>query len=142
VEKTALVAQRFRFYAGLYQAISIVFLLLGLALVCLLLLEPATVSNYWIAGSFLAAAYLWGVSGLGYAGVRAYITGSRQSTASLLAFMVMIVAFLSLFVAAISLETHHDAWLGTVPNLLVTTSLFAFGAVSYLIEIVYLTLER
>ena len=60
----------------------------------------------------------------------------------MLAFMVMIVAFLSLFVAAASVVANHEAWLGAGPNLAATGALFVFGVGSYMIEILYLATEQ
>jgi len=90
----------------------------------------------------MAAIYLWCVSGLGYAGAKAYRGSRTDGTASLIAFMVMIVAFLSMFVAAASLVLHSSASLPTAPNLVGAGLLFVFGIGSYMIEIIYLAVER
>ena len=119
-----------------------IFLVLSPALFAIHRLDQNEVSGYWAAASLLAAIYLWNASGLGFAGAWVYETNEIQGTSALVAFMVMIVAFLSLFVAALSVVAHHAAWLGTMANLSAAAALFVFGVGSYMIEIVYLATAR
>lgn len=51
----------------------------------------------------------------------------------------MVVAFLSIFVAVVSVVAQQAAWLAIVPNLAAASVLFVFGVGSYMIEILYLT---
>ncbi len=133
------IADGFKFYAWLYRFLAVIFLLLVPVFIVANVAENSTSSSYWAAASFLAGVYLWSVSGLGYAGAKSYGTGSNST---LIAFMVMIVAFLSMFVATVSVVAHHQAWLGAIPNLVVASFLFVFGVGSYMIEIIYLTTEQ
>ena len=55
--------------------------------------------------------------------------------------MVMIIAFLSLFLSAASVAAYHFHWLPTGPNLAVAAGVFAFGIGSYFIEVLYLATE-
>lgn len=136
------VADGFRFYAWLYRVLSIIFLFLAPAFLVLNVAESDSSSAYWAAVSLQAAIYLWCVSGLGYSGARSYATGQSKGTSSLVAFMVMIVVFLSMFVAAASVIAHHAAWLPVMPNLAAASTLLVFGVGSYMIEIIYLATER
>ena len=138
--KTKRIADGFKFYAWLYRFLAIIFFLLTPTFMTLNVTGNSDVSSYWATASFLAAVYLWCVSNLGYAGAKAYGTG--QGTSSLTAFMVMIVAFLSMFVAVVSVVAQHCAWLGIVPNLVAASTLFVFGVGSYMIEIIYLATEH
>lgn len=140
--RTAKVAEGFRFYAMLYRSVAVLFLALSPALFAIHRMDQNEVSTYWPAASLLAAFYLWNASGLGFAGARIYETNEIRGTSALVGFMVMIVAFLSLFVAALSVMAHHAAWLGTMPNLVAAAALFVFGVGSYMIEIVYLATAR
>lgn len=138
-ERNQRIANGFKFYAWLYRFLAVIFLLLAPVFIVANVAENGTSSLYWAAASFLAGVYLWGVSGLGYAGAKSYGSGFNSS---LIAFMVMIVAFLSMFVATVSVVAHHHAWLGTMPNLIAASLLFVFGVGSYMIEIVYLATEH
>ncbi len=138
-EQNQRVADGFKFYAWLYRFLAVIFLLLAPIFIIANVAENSTSSSYWAAASFLAGIYLWGVSGLGYAGAKSYGSGSNSS---LIAFMVMIVAFLSMFVAVVSVVAHQFAWLGVVPNLIAASTLFVFGVGSYMIEVIYLATEH
>lgn len=138
-EQNQRIADGFKFYAWLYRFLAVIFLLLAPVFIFANVAENSTSSLYWAAASFLAGVYLWGVSGLGYAGAKSYGSGFNSS---LIAFMVMIVAFLSMFVAVVSMVAHQHAWLGTMPNLIAASLLFVFGVGSYMIEIVYLATEH
>jgi len=141
-EKIKRVADGFKFYAWLYRFLAVIFLVLAPIFVWLNVVENSNSSSYWAACSFLAGVYLWCVSGLGYAGAKSYSIGQNQGTSSLVAFMVMIVAFLSMFVAVVSVVAHHSAWLTPTLNLAAASTLFVFGVGSYMIEIIYLATER
>ena len=141
-EKTKRIADGFKFYAWLYRFLAVIFLVLSPIFVWLNVAENSTSSSYWAASSCLAGVYLWCVSGLGYAGAKSYRTGQNQGTSSLVAFMVMIVAFLSMFVAVVSVVAHHLAWCTPTLNLAAASTLFVFGVGSYMIEIIYLATER
>lgn len=130
------IAEGFRFYAWLYRFLAVVFLLLGPIFWAANTSEDNM--NYWAVSSVLAGIYLWFCSGLGFAGARDYAAESARSAVFLLTFMVMIVAFLSAFVAVISIVAMQSNWLATAPNLAATSLLFVFGVGSYFIEIVYL----
>lgn len=138
-QKIKCVADGFKFYAGLYRFLAVIFLLLAPLFVVLNVAESSTATSYWAIASLMAGVYLWGVSGLGYAGAKSYGSGSNSS---LVAFMVMIVAFLSMFVAVVSVVAQQFAWLAVVPNLIAASLLFVFGIGSYMIEIVYLATEH
>jgi hypothetical protein len=140
-ERIKRVAGGFRFYAWLYRLLSAVFLILCPCLVLLNTLD-SSISLHWAVCCFLAATYLWCVSGLGFVGAEAYGNGQEQGRVSVLAFMVMIVAFLSIFIATISTIAHEFGWASTAPNLIIAGILFVFGVGSYMIEIVYLSTER
>ncbi len=129
------IAEGFRFYAWLYRFLAVVFLLLGPTLLAANTNENNV--NYWAVSSVLSGIYLWFCSGLGFAGARDYAIEAAHGTIVLLTFMVMIVAFLSAFVAVISVVAQSN-WLATAPNLAATSLLFLFGVGSYFIEIVYL----
>ena len=119
----------------------IVFILLAPALFWIDVLDSSTSTLYWSASSLLAGTYLWCVSGLGYAGAKAYKVGHGQAIASLIAFMVMVIAFLSMFVAATSIVAHCYGWLPMWHNLVTAGGLFVLGVGSYMIEIIYLATE-
>jgi hypothetical protein len=140
-ERIKRIADGFKFYAWLYRFLSFIFLFLAPVLLALNVADNSIASAYWASASFLAGMYLWCVSGLGYAGAKVYGTDKVQGTASLVAFMVMIVAFLSMFVAVASVVAQHSSWLAPLPNLVGTSTLFAFGVGSYMIEIMYLVTE-
>lgn len=140
-ERVYCIAGGFRFYAWLYRLLAIIFLILAPALVALNVADNTNASTYWGMASFLAGIYLWNVSGLGYAGAKSYLQRQPQSISTLASFMVMIVAFLSLFVAAVSVLAHQMEWVATWPNLLGATLLFIFGIGSYMIEVIYLVTQ-
>lgn len=140
-ERIHCVANGFRFYAWLYRVLSLVFIGLAGAFIALRNMGSEEISTYWIGASALGAIYLWVVSGLGYYGAKAYGAGQSQSSNLLVCFMVMIVAFLSLFVAALSVVTHYLSWVGNAWNLVSMAALFVFGVGSYMIEILYLTTQ-
>jgi hypothetical protein len=140
-ERVRRVADGFRFYAWLYRVLGLIFLGLAVILAILSAMDAEGVSSYWAGVSFLGGCYLWIVSGLGYRGARAYGGAQPQSIPLLVSFMVMVVAFLSLFVAALSVIAHHHGWLANGVNITAISSLFVFGVGSYLIEIVYLVTE-
>ena len=135
-QETRQIADGFRFYAWLYRFLAVVFLALGPTLWAANIGENNV--NYWAASSILAGIYLWFCSGLGFAGARDYADESARGTVILLTFMVMIVAFLSAFVAVISVAAMQSNWLATAPNLMAAGLLFVFGIGSYFIEIIYL----
>lgn len=141
-ERIKCIADGFKFYAWLYRFLAVIFFLLAPIFVVLNVAESSASSSYWAAASCLAGVYLWCVSGLGYAGAKSYRMGQNQGTSSLVAFMVMIVAFLSMFIAVVSVVAHHSAWLAITPNLVAASTLFVFGVGSYMIEIIYLATER
>lgn len=136
------VAEGFKFYAALYRSLAVVFLVLAPTLLAINMVEADAVSSYWAGASLLAGVYLWSVSGLGYAGVKCYATDQEKGTGALVAFMVMIVAFLSLFVAVISVTAHYSGWLPSAANLAMVGAMFVFGVGSYMIEILYLATQR
>jgi hypothetical protein len=140
-ERVRRVAKGFRFYAWLYRFLAVVFFLLAPAFVWLDVAENSASPSYWAAASFLAGVYLWCVSGLGYAAAKSYGMDQNQGTSSLIAFMVMIVAFLSMFLAVASVVAHHSAWLTAVPDLAAASTLLVLGVGSYMIEIIYLATE-
>jgi hypothetical protein len=135
------IANGFRFYAWLYRLLAVIFLSLSLALGALKISLAGSETWYWCVASLLAAIYLWLVSGLGYAGAGAYRRGEGSSISALIGFMVMIIAFLSLFLSAASVAAYHFHWLPTGPNLAVAAVVFAFGVGSYFIEVLYLATE-
>ena len=135
-QEDLIVAAGFRFYAWLYRFLSVVFLLLGPTLLAVYSDENSMVYPSAISG--LAGVYLWFVSGLGFAGARAYAKNTKSGAVVLIAFMTMMVAFLSAFIATISVLAAQLGWLATAPNLVATGLLFVFGIGSYFIEIVYL----
>ncbi|MCE9554788.1 MAG: hypothetical protein K8T91_15645 [Planctomycetes bacterium] len=141
VERITTIADGFDFYARLYRLLSVAFLLVASILFGLTALEGSDSWFYWAATSLLAGIYLWCVSGLGFAGAKAYRGNQTQGASCLVAFMVMIVVFLCMFVAVASVIAHHSAYLATIPNLAAASALFIFGVGSYLIEIVYLVSE-
>lgn len=138
---TKRVADGFKFYAWLYRFLAVVFLLLAPVLFAFGAAGDKTSSTYFALCSLLAGLYLWSVSGLGYAGAKSYAANRDNGTTSLIAFMVMVVAFLSLFVAAISIVVQQNSWIPMLPNLAGAALLFVFGVGSYLIEIVYLATD-
>lgn len=140
-DRVKCIADGFRFYAWLYRLLAVIFLSLSLALGALKISLAEGGTWYWCVASLLAAVYLWLVSGLGYAGAAAYRRGEGNSISALMAFMVMIIAFLSLFLSAASVAAYHFYWLTTGPNLAVAAGVFAFGIGSYLIEVLYLATE-
>lgn len=135
------IADGFQFYAWLYRLLAVIFLSLALVLGALKISLTESGTWYWCIASLLAAVYLWLVSGLGYAGAGAYRRGEGYSISALIGFMVMIIAFLSLFLSAASVAMYHFHWLPTGPNLTVTAGAFAFGIGSYFIEVLYLATE-
>ena len=135
------IADGFRFYAWLYRLLAVIFLGLSLVLGALKISLAEGGTWYWCVASLLAAVYLWLVSGLGYAGAAAYRRGEGNSISALMAFMVMIIAFLSLFLSAASVAAYHFHWLTTGPNLAMAAGVFAFGIGSYFIEVLYLATE-
>lgn len=140
--RTRRIADGFRFYASLYRLLAVVFFLVCPALIAVGTVDQSRAWHYWAGAGLFAGAYLWNVSGLGYAGARSYAAGNAESTSSLVAFMVMIVAFLSMFVAAASIVLPHASPAEAVPNLIAAGLLFALGIGSYMIEIIYLATER
>lgn len=142
-ERVKRIADGFTFYASLYRFLGALFFLIAPLFALLpIVAGDGRASFYWAGASLLAGIYLWCVSGLGYAGARSYAQGQRDGISLLIAFLVMIVAFLSLFVAAVSVVAHDSAWLDSVLNLAATAGLFVFGVGSYMIEILYLATER
>jgi hypothetical protein len=135
------IANGFRFYAWLYRMLAVIFLSLTLALGALKISLAESGTWYWCVTSLLVAIYLWLVSGLGYAGARSYRRGEGGSISALIGFMVMVIAFLSLFLSAASVAAYHSHWLPTGPNLAIVSLVFAFGVGSYFIEIFYLATE-
>ena len=135
-QEDLIIAAGFRFYAWLYRFLAVVFLLMG-PLSTFAEVGPNG-SAYWATTSVFAGVCLWFISGLGFAGARAYANNTARGAVVLIAFMAMIVAFLSAFVAAISVVAAQLGWLATAPNLVATGLLFVFGIGSYFIEIVYL----
>jgi len=141
MDRIECLADGFRFYAWLYRLLAVIFVSLSLVLAALKISLGESGTWYWCLASLLAAAYLWLVSGLGYAGAGAYRRGEGNSISALMAFMVMIIAFLSLFLSAASVAAYHFHWLTTGPNLAVAAGVFAFGIGSYFIEVLYLATE-
>ena len=137
-DRVRCVAEGFRFYAWLYRVLAMIFMALTGLLAALQGMGSDGISAYWIGASCLGGIYLWIVSRLGYYGAAAYGQQQPQSTSLLVSFMVMIVAFLSLFVAAVSVVAHHLGWVSSGLNLMAISALFVFGVGSYLIEIIYL----
>lgn len=135
-QETLQIAAGFRFYAQLYRLLAVIFLLLGPILIAADIGENNL--NYWAASSVLAGVYLWFVSGLGFCGARDYAVNPARGSVVLIAFMTMIVAFLSAFVAVVSVVAMQFNWLATTPNLAATGLLFVLGVGSYFIEIIYL----
>lgn len=132
------IARGFQFYAMLYRSQSIPFLVLALLCVTFNLAENTAASLYWALASLFAALYLWCISGLGYAGATCYRIDQEKGRIALFAFMVAIIAFLSVFVAAVSVAVIFTALISPAPNIAAAAALFVFGIGSYMIEIVYL----
>jgi hypothetical protein len=129
-DKIALLARGFHFYAWLYRGVGVLFLLLAPALLL--------VETYSAIASLFAGLYLWFVSGLGNKGADAYLESDSEAKITLVAFFVMIVAFLSLFVGTLSRIADELVLLPPFLNLPIASGLFVFGIGSYLIEIIFL----
>jgi len=140
--RTQVIADGFKFYAALYRCLGVLLLLAGTALYSLDRAGDTQNLGYWAAVSGLAGTYLWFASGLGYSGARIYRDGQAQGASTLIAFMVMIVALLSLFMAAMSVAAEAVTGFPVTFNLATSSGLFVFGVGSYLIEILYLATER
>ncbi len=138
-ERAKRIADGFTFYARLYRCLAIVFALLALA--CFWLSTIGETSWFYGGAVLLAAVYLWSVSGLGKVGALSYARGETQGRIALLAFLVMIVASLSLFISAASVVALQQTRLPPAVNLAGTSALLVFGIGSYLIEIIYMATE-
>jgi len=141
-ERIRCVANGFRFYAGLYRLLAGVFLLVALLLLAIPLMDRDSAPPYWVAASLFAALYLWIVSGLGYTGAASYRKGEWQGVPLLVTFIVTIIAFLSMFLAGVSIAASCSTWLSASANLSAAGALLVFGVGSYIIEVVYLVTER
>lgn len=142
LQRTQRIADGFKFYALLYRILAFVFLLPALAFAILSAEAEGTPFIYWAGASMGATLYLWGASSLGWNGAITYRHNPAEGRIALLAFMVMIVAFLSLFVGAVSVAVHYASGVSVLPNLAAATLLFIFGIGSYGIEIIYLASEK
>lgn len=140
-ERIACIADGFKFYAHLYRFLSILFFFLAPILYFSYRGTDPDTALYAALADFAAGTYLWSITSLGYAGAQAYRQQKRGARTSLLAFMVMIVAFLSAFVAAISIVAQQREILTVWTNILSCSALFILGIGSYFIEIVYLATE-
>lgn len=132
----------FKFYAALYRSLAIVFLVVSVAFAALINTEEGASFMYWASASLGAALYLWDASSIGMAGSQTYRHNPTVGRTILLGFMVMVVAFLSLFVGVISAAIHYVAGISTLLNLAATTLFFVFGIGSYGIEIIFLSSEK
>ena len=135
------VARGFAFYALLYRSLACVFLASGLALSALCRSDGATAS-YWPAVSLVAAGYLWIAGGLARRGAASFRRGDDAAVTQLVTFVVMVIAFLSMFLGGASVSAYHLGWLTTWQNVLSGVTFLALGIGSYLIELVYLVTEK
>jgi hypothetical protein len=140
-QQTKRITDGFRFYASLYRGLGLIFLILSPVLVALPVTETGP-SAYFATASLLAGLYLWVVSGFGYSATKSYVMREKRGAVALISFMVMIVAFLSLFVGAMCVSAQYSSPLPTSLNLAMAGTLFIFGVGSYMIEIVYLATEN
>ncbi|HVK05407.1 MAG TPA: hypothetical protein VM490_18160 [Armatimonadaceae bacterium] len=139
-ERARVVADGFRFYAGLYRLLGA--LLAFAALAAAAAAVAAGASAALALSGVLAGAYLWFVTDLGFAGARLYGAGRREAgRIALIGFFVMIVAFLGAFTSAALLPARAILGLPLVPGLAAAAALLVFGVGSYLIEIVYLATD-
>jgi hypothetical protein len=136
-DKRQCVADGFVFYADLYRSLAWVFAALVPTLIYIAKLGSYDYL-YWelaCAGGFV---YLWLTSSLGRWGAQQYRSGKIDGRISLAAFLVMISAFLSMLIVALSIVVHFYMAVSNCINLLTLSILLAFGVGSYLIELIYL----
>lgn len=140
-QRTHVIAAGFRFYAQLYRFLSLV-----LAFVSVTALASSVYSSfgetiYWTGAGLGASLMLWSASGIGFAGAKSLRAGRCNGRLLLVAFMVAIIAFLSAFVAGLSvvIQTQNigNVWL----NFGATSALWLVGIGSYFIEVLYLVAE-
>ena len=135
------VARGFTFYALLYRSLGGVFLASGLVLFSLRCFDGGTAA-YWPAVSLVAAGYLWIAGGLAHRGAASFRRGDGAAATQLVTFIVMVIAFLSMFLGGASVSAYHLGWLTTWQNVLSGVTFLALGIGSYLIELVYLVTEK
>lgn len=140
-ERRRIVADGFRFYAQLYRLLAVLFWVIGAALWLAGAFETTSETLYWTGSSALAGGLLWFASGLGFVGAKALRENKPSSRLILCAFMVVIIAFLSALVAALSVGVQMQTGQNAGLNLGVVALVWAFGIASYLIEVLYLVAE-
>ena len=131
------VARGFTFYALLYRCLAVLFLASGLGLLSLRPVYGGTAA-YWPAVSLVAAGYLWIAGGLARRGAASFRRGDDVATTELAVFIVMVIAFLSMFLGGASVSAYHLGWLTTWQNVLAGIAFLALGIGSYLIELIFL----
>ena len=140
-QRTEIIAAGFRFYAQLYRFLALVLAFISALALGLSVFSSTGEATYWTGMATGAALGLWGAGEIGFAGAKALRAGRPDARLLLVAFMVSIIAFLSAFVAGLSIVAHTQnvgsAWI----NFGATAALWLIGVGSYLIEVLYLVAE-
>lgn len=140
-ERTQIVADGFRFYAALYRFLSLLFFGVSALLWFSGILETARDAIYWTGAGVLSGAFLWIASGVGFAGAKMFRQNDVSGRLTLTAFLVSIIAWLSAFSVALSIEAQAQnigsVWL----NLGAISVVWAFGVGSYFLEVLYLVAQ-
>lgn len=140
-ERRHIVADGFRFYAALYRFLSGLFFFVSAMVWFAGIFESARDAWYWTGAGVLTSAFLWLVSGVGFAGARAMRDNQASARLMLCAFMIGVVAWLSGLLAALSVVAQTQTVGNPTLNLLVTGFVWAFGVGSYTIEVLYLVAQ-
>jgi hypothetical protein len=140
-QRTQIIADGFRFYAQLYRCLSLLFAFVSVAALGLSVFSSITEAIYWMGAGSGAALGLWGASGIGFAGAKALRAGRPDAKLLLVAFMVSIIAFLSAFVAGLSVVVQTQGVGNVYLNLGATSALWLVGIGSYFIEVLFLVAE-
>lgn len=127
------VADGFRFYGWLYRILAV--LLLGMLTV---LWKFGLAGSFWLCLLGSAALYLWVTTGLAFEGAKVVVENAHQGVERLVCFLCFISVFLAAILTAICLFLHTSQLISDTVNLALTGILVAFGAGSYLIELIAL----
>jgi hypothetical protein len=137
-ERVRCVANGFRFYAGLYAVLGVVLLLAAAMLAYIGWLSSGVPFGYAALSTISGGAFLLVVARFGTGAAEAFRHGQSLGRVHLVAFVVMLTAFLSLLLGAVSLAIHLLGLLAPLPNIAVCAALFTLGIGSYFVELVYL----
>lgn len=139
-ERVRCIANGFRFYAGLYALLGVALLLAAVMLAYISWTSSVVLSGYASPGMFGAGVLLLVIARFGVGAAEGFRHGQSIGRIHLVAFVVMLTAFLSLLLGAVSAAVHLLGLLDPLLNIALCAALFTLGIGSYFVELVYLLL--